>query len=130
MHFPKIDQPKKYISWEETDVLIGKLAKIIPDNKLIYGIPRGGHIVAGLLSHHRKDLKISDNPFIYEKAYNTENIIILDDIHDSGKTLFHYKSWGFSVFTLFWRKKEEGNKPDGYVLEVKDEWVVFPWEKD
>ena len=62
-----------------------------------------------------------------------ENILIVDDIWDSGKTMqavldcFSDKS--LVTTTLFWKETAKG-KPDYYSKVAKeDEWIVFPWEK-
>jgi hypoxanthine phosphoribosyltransferase len=125
MHLPKENQPKRYLSWDEVINLIKQLGKKIPDNKLIYGIPRNGTILSGLLSFSNEKLKIGDNPFIFDKNCNN-GYVILDDIHDTGLTLHEWEVY-FETATIFWREKD-GKRPTYFVETVKDEWIIFPWE--
>lgn len=92
---------KKYISWEQ---ILEALKPIdIPNNK-IYGVPKGGMIVAGYLK------QAENTPFIEEAD------VILDDIIDSGRT----------------KRMYENKYPDkefiALIIKDSDEWIVFPWE--
>ena len=98
---------KRYLNWED---IFEALKPFDKKGKCIYGVPRGGMIVAGFLKHAK-------NVPIPEQAD-----IILDDIIDSGRTRDQYK-------TLF------PNKPfvaliDKTGVQANVGWVVFPWEKD
>lgn len=71
----------------------------------VYGVPKGGMIAAGFLE------QATITP------YPDEANIILDDIVDSGRT----------------RQKYLDKYPDAKfvaLFEKRDEWLVFPWEKD
>jgi GTP cyclohydrolase I len=72
-----------------------------PAGKL-YGIPRGGAIVAGLL---RRVVASPD-----------EADVIVDDIVDSGATRARYATFGKPFWAL-------------YEKQASDGWVVFPWEE-
>jgi len=78
----------------------------------IYGIPRGGMVIAGLLSHEVNSL-----------AENVDEAeIIVDDIIDSGTTASDWaRRFGKPVFALV-------NKRDN-IEDSKLGWVVFPWER-
>lgn len=89
--------------------------------KNIYGIPRGGLILAVMLSH---SLNL---PVILDKNEITEETIVIDDISDSGETFTRIPKSGLFV-TLF-IDKDTKSMPDIYKhTKKKDEWIVFPWE--
>lgn len=113
------------------DLLIKKLKKDKVEIDAIYGIPRGGLIIATLLSYRmNKPLTmklIKDN---YRK------ILIVDEICDSGLTMsnfFHRQnsfihSRNIIKASLFIRKSTKF-KPDYYIEEINKEWLKFFWEE-
>lgn len=92
-----------HITWEE---IMEGLELIDDPNNIVYGIPKGGMIVAGFLKH----AQITYDP-------NKANII-LDDLIDSGIT----------------KQKYEKKFPDksfiALIEKSQNEWIVFPWETD
>jgi hypoxanthine phosphoribosyltransferase len=113
---------KVKISWQDFEDMAHKLIKDIKSSKNkfdgIYGIPRGGLILAVYLSH-QLNLPILAAP--------TKDTLIVDDISDEGKTLSSYKnrkiatlystSWTTVVPNWYARKKSS-----------RDIWLIFPWE--
>ena len=87
----------------------------------MYGIPRGGTVVAVYLSH------LTSFPVV-EKDKINEKTLIVDDIVDSGKTMARYEELGYYIATLYYHK-ECGVVPDVWVFE-KTEFVKFPWETE
>lgn len=117
---------KTNITWEEFHQMVFDLAERILKKELhidnIYGIPRGGHMVAVCLSH------ILNLPII-EKLDQTYNTLIVDDICDGGRTLVReLYNRSLLTATLFVRVDETTFTPDVYVEDAKKEWIVFPWE--
>ena len=97
---------KIYVTWGE--VLEGLELVDVKEN-VIYGVPKGGMIVAGFL-------KYAENTFDINRAN-----IILDDVIDSGTT----------------RQKYQEKYPDKDFVALIDkigeeltDWVVFPWEME
>lgn len=91
--------------------------------KNIYGIPRGGLILAVLLSH-RLDL-----PVILSADDISPATLVVDDISDTGKTLETLeRRVGFKpkVATIFYQA-DTSRMPD-FSLREKKNWIVFPWE--
>ena len=92
-----------------------ELAKVILKNKkikYIVGIKRGGWVPAVRLSH------LTGLPVIeLDETINPEEIIIIDDIIDSGRTREKYKDYK-NFFVLVDKQKEKINN-----------WVVFFWEE-
>ena len=107
-------------TWEEFDQSVEVISKKSREWDLngIYGIPRGGLCLAVALSH-KLNLEVLSEP--------KENILIVDDIYDSGKTLNSYKNYiGSKYFVLISK-----SKPTWWHtvhLLSKDQWIVFPWE--
>jgi len=116
---------KEYMTWEQFDKACYKLAEALKPLKFknIYGIPRGGLIVAVRLSH------LLNIPLILYIKSSGQNTLIVDDIADTGKTLKPFKSEGcYLCITTLYYHKQSVVVPDYYVHIKKDRWIVFPWE--
>ena len=118
---------KYYYSWIQLHEDVNELAKILKPVKFnytnIYGIPRGGLIVAVILSH------LLDLPVILDKKLITKNTLVVDDINDSGETLKKILKLKKpkSVLTV-WLNPLSKSHSDYFIKIKNDEWVVFPWE--
>jgi hypoxanthine phosphoribosyltransferase len=111
------------MSWNRFDTGVRNLAKNIEKSgikfKSIYGIPRGGLIIAIRLSH------LLDIPFT---EFPEESTLICDDVVDTGKTLCEDDESGFKTASLYWNP-EASFKPNFYIYDKpKNSWIVFPWE--
>ena len=96
--------------------------------KYVFGVPRGGIIPAVLLSH-MYNLEVTTE--LSELTERKDNLLIVDDIVDSGMTLKKYKDFDLypNVFLSLLYKKNSTTKPDFYLKEAEnDYWYVFPWE--
>lgn len=116
---------KYYMSWEEFDFAISNIAAQITKSGIkfegIHGVPRGGLIAAVALSH---ELNI---PFVKNVYHNLTNILIVDDISDSGETLQRYQIWKTATICY---KPTSLVIPDYSYVDITDNaWWVFPWEK-
>ena len=100
------------MSWDEIMDSVKTLSRQLPEDKTIYGLPRNGMIIAGLISHQRPDLKVVCQP--------EPDSIIIDDIHDTGKALSNYIKEGFFVATLFWRAKNPSRCPNVWAKTIHD----------
>jgi len=136
---------KRYYKQKEFTNDVERILKIINkkhwDIRLIYGIPRGGAVLAVYLSHifdipvvfglssvfdviKKTSVKSNKNEVIRE-----ENVLIVDDISCTGETLLKIPNIGlFKCVTLF-RRETTGFNPDFFCNSCKDEWIVFPWER-
>lgn len=112
---------KTYIDWRElmerAAVVVDTAREILGYSEdkplLVWGIPKGGSIVAGLL--------FSKIPNVEVVLHADEAHIIVDDIYDSGRTMEHYtEKFNKTGFALV-DKRNEHNQELG--------WVVFPWEE-
>jgi len=84
----------------------------------IYGIPRGGQVVAVYLSH------LSGVPVVEGPSYRT---LIVDDIADTGYTLMPYDKGGYSIATLYYSKDSQVI-PAKWVYKKGGQFIQFPWE--
>ncbi len=118
---------KEFISWNLIDEAVTDIAFNIKNTnknfKGVYGIPRGGLILAVMLSHKL------DLPLIMSKDELDENSIIIDDIADTGRTLWDFLEYQSYVVTIHKHEKSIF-KPDYSVLDKGDKWIVYPWETE
>jgi len=118
---------KQFYTWNQFEKDSDKLAQLIKKNNKsisgIYGVPRGGLILAVRLSHKL------DLPLVLERSSIKKNTLIVDDIADSGKTLKLFdKADKYITATLFYNRTSIC-KPT-YFSRKKENWVVFPWEEE
>ena len=94
------------LSWEDVDE---RLDRLLPaGTRTVYGIPRGGAIVAGLL--RQRGVRVVDAD---------EAEVIVDDIIDSGETARRYSERYGKPIAVLVNKEQEG---------LMGVWVEFPWE--
>ncbi len=122
-----VQMEKEFMSWEQFDNACRELAHKIKQSNLIinviYGIPRGGLVVAVRLSH------LLDIPMFLggtTKEYPYYKFLIVDDIAETGKTLSYFLR-DYPLATIYYNRKS-GVVPDFWVHEKKSGSVVFPWE--
>jgi hypothetical protein len=100
-----------YLSWQEVFGRI-KNERALDGQPKIWGPPRGGSIVAGLIEALGRGEAVAD-----AEAAD----VFVDDIYDSGRTQRRVEAvWG--------------RKPWWFVIDKRNEeearlgWIVFPWE--
>jgi len=94
------------LTWEDVDE---RLDRLLPaGTRAVYGIPRGGAIVAGLLRQRGIQVVGPD-----------EAEVIVDDIIDSGETAKRYSERYGKPIAVLVNKEQEG---------LMGVWVEFPWE--
>ena len=112
----------------------------------IVGISRGGLIPAVILSHELKlpltciDYSSPDGAGDDKRVefslppINQRDILIVDDIADTGRTLFettmHYLKRGHFISTaaLYWKESDIHTEFYAQKLPADAPWVIFPWE--
>ena len=119
---------KLYYNWEEVEELVDLLAQQIIKSgrqiKYIFGLQRGGLIPAVLLSH-KLGIPMTQNP-------NSPNILIVDDICDSGETFKEFfLEYPHSIFAcLHFKPHTSCFKPEFSSNKFfSDAWIVYPWER-
>lgn len=144
---------KTYYSYDEfrTDTL--QLLEKLPKNEFdtIIGVARGGLTLAHMLSEAMDIRNVqSISTQLYDDTQKREcititdtcslqtskNILLVDDIADSGETLkalynhltLTYPDLHFKTATLFY-KSSSVYEPDFWVKEA-DTWIEFFWEVD
>jgi hypoxanthine phosphoribosyltransferase len=119
---------KIYLSWEDVNNAVESLAHQIKNSnehiEAITGLPRGGLIPAVLLSHKLGLPYVN----LFNDCEGHENVLVIDDICDSGETLKEYHQF-FTTATIHY-KQLAVVKPDFYYsLAPEDKWIVYPWEQ-
>jgi len=142
------------INWEEIENDCVILYKKINKNfkfDCIVAICRGGWVPARIISdlsnvnligslriesydvYNKKEAKITQDVSIDVKD---KNVLLVDDIADTGDTLMLAKEYLIKKFpknlmtaTLHYKQKSK-IRPDFFVKEVEnDVWIIYPWEK-
>ena len=120
------------VTWDQVGQYLNEIALMVDKDKCtgVYGIPRGGLVLAAWLSHKLY------KPLLLAPC---NNCIIIDDICDSGESLMHYarqsstpvgeRDKGYFITTMYHRENKLGIKPDYYFALKEDKWIVFPWEE-
>ena len=118
---------KTYITWGQVNKLLDKIhEQASSEVKYVSGIPRGGLILAVLYSH-RFGVQFMEYP-----SNHYPQLLILDDIADSGKTLKEWKErLHVPMYGTLHYKRSSCIEPDFYGKKMikEDRWIVYPWEK-
>jgi len=112
-----------YVTWDELMDAVVVMAKLLKE-KQIYGLPRGGAIIARLLEQRGCVLaSMGDCGTLYKET------IIVDDIADSGETLAKWREAGYITAALFVRTGRCAPLPHVHINEVEGkDYVAFPYE--
>lgn len=121
----------KQLTWRQFDTAVDRMAKYLetlnPFVKNIYGVPRGGLMLAIALSHRL------DKPLIYDRKKITDKTVIVDDIIDSGQTFLRlikgnkYKGY-LRLVTWVATEKNDHHVSFHVIVAKQGEWYQFPWE--
>ena len=119
---------KYYVSWASVERFVDELIKFYDGAPLkgVYGLPRGGLVLAVMISH-RMNIPLLMAP--------VEGCLIVDDISDTGESLIHYAKNSsalekpkYNIATMYYRKGSQV-VPDVFLDYKEDRWIVFPWEE-
>ena len=123
---------KVYLSWAWVDEQlhnIGERLESIDKLEFISGIPRGGLIPAVIMSHAFGIKYISYSSAKMLPKEIRKNVLVIDDIADTGHTLKEANELKFLTGTLAMRVGSK-TTPNFYGELINDDrWLVFPWEK-
>lgn len=123
---------KTYLNWTQLETQVHLLCNKITEHvgpsdyyKGVYGIPRGGLIIAVMISH-RLNIPYVDR---LQTLYG-ERFLVVDDIADTGHTLQQMQAEVFknADFATIHYNKESVVQPKYWVSEKSDRWIVYPWE--
>lgn len=151
---------KVYVSWNDVQRQVQELVRQmwqdrwVPD--YVVGITRGGLTPANLISQYldvpMNTLKVSlrdsgddceSNLWMQGDAVQGKNILVVDDINDSGATLNWIRddwgpevNWGSNVrvAVLYDNESSDSIHTPDYSAEsinkaADPQWIVFPWEE-
>jgi hypoxanthine phosphoribosyltransferase len=117
---------KRFITWEYIDAAVDNIAAQILSSdhqiKHVYGMPRGGLIPTVMLSH-----KLSI-PLFTPGMVISSTTLVVDDICDSGTTMYNYWKYGIPFATIH-TKLTASVQPTFHYEVVGDDWIVYPWER-
>ena len=111
------------LSWDDFDQAVDVIAAACAGQGLegVHGVARGGLPLAVALSH-RLDLPLFLTPSF--------NVLNLDDIHDTGRTVRDLRTGRPSAWPIWvWVTRQA--EPKGYhavLTDIGPQYVVFPWE--
>lgn len=122
--FLPIQAGKRRMNWEAFDIAAELLAKKVKGQNCtcIYGQPRGGLILAVMLSH-KLGLPLTLTPYA--------SMLWCEDIVDTGETFLKMKQkFPKAVYCSLLAKKFHSEVFHVCDYSEKNEWVVFPWETE
>jgi hypoxanthine phosphoribosyltransferase len=119
---------KIHLTWKDIDDAIESIVYRIKTSNIeinsITGLPRGGLIPAVLLSHK------TEIPF-HITPPPTGNVLIVDDICDSGRTLSKFKhEKNFYTATIHHKQSAIYEPNFWYSLVQEKDWIIYPWERE
>ena len=121
---------KIYVSWEDISRYVAEVKDRYSEENLtgVYGIPRGGAVLAVMVSHALN---------IPTLAAPCKGCLVVDDICDTGESLLHFmkntsgeESNGYHIATVYYKENALGIKPEYYSHLKGNDWIVFPWEME
>jgi len=151
---------KVYVSWSDVQRQVQEICRQmwkdqwVPD--YVVGITRGGLVPANLISQYldvpMQTLKVSlrengkdceSNFWMSDDAVEGRNILVVDDINDSGATLNwilndwdNQIKWGENVrIAVLYDNESSGSRITPHysaedINKASDpQWIVFPWEE-
>ena len=117
---------KRFITWDYIDAAVDNIAAQVLSSdyqiKHIYGMPRGGLIPAVMLSH-----QLSIPLFTPGMVLNNTTLVV-DDICDSGTTMYNYWKYGIPFVTIH-TKLSASVQPNFHYEVIENDWIVYPWER-
>lgn len=143
-------QGKAHIDWKDIDQSIEGILKELPMERFdtILGLARGGMIPATILAyktkcHNLQQLGVRtrdvDNIQYYGAPTLAGNVLIVDDINDSGLTFASVKDYVRHHFdhdeiktityaSLIRRSSSSFSEDNTGLVADNDSWYVFPWD--
>ena len=120
---------KIFVTWTDIEEYLNAVVEDVKKRNLkpsgVYGLPRGGLIYAIWLSYKL------DIPVLTHAA---KDCIIIDDISDTGRSLYHFvdnrtQFNKYYITTMFY-VNDSLVTPDFYMKEKQvGDWIVYPYEQ-
>jgi len=122
---------KTFITWKDYENHVDLIVNWVQSQDFslgaVYGLPRGGLPLAVSLSH-RLNLPLLMN-YYDRKIVTDKKVLVVDDIADTGQTLKNFENQ-HNIICTFHYHKQSIVKPNYWVAEKGDDWIVYPWELD
>lgn len=138
------------VTWDTIDVYVDKIIEQIKGKQVdtILGLARGGMIPATILAYRLDNNNLQqlgvrtrdvETTQFYGNPVLFGNVLVVDDINDSGKTFievakyldYHFDRGEISDVTFCACSKRYNTKWEngiyGSIIE-NDDWLVYPWE--
>ncbi|MFM2172412.1 MAG: hypothetical protein RLZZ54_339 [Cyanobacteriota bacterium] len=108
------------LTWDEFELAVNRIAEHCRDGQFsgVYGIPRGGLVLAVTLSH-RLNLPLLPSA--------QPGCLLVDDVYETGLTLERYRQLEHCT-AMVWVSKAEPQWWQAVEVVQSSEWIVFPWE--
>jgi hypoxanthine phosphoribosyltransferase len=108
----------RILSWEAFDRAVEQIVLNASGCNGVFGIPRGGLVLAVALSHR---LAV---PLLGEAQ---PGCLVVDDVYETGLTLAPYRDLERGQVVV-WMSKAEPQWWQAVEITSSTEWLVFPWE--
>ena len=115
------------VSWHDVETRLEEVkGEVARKYDSLFGIPRGGLIVALLLSYK------TGLPVVLDLARITLKTLVVEDIIHTGDTIGRlFRAQGSSylpdIFALYIRTKKS---PLSFPSKQPRDWLIFPWEDE
>jgi len=108
------------LTWDEFDLAVNGIEERCRDASFtgVFGIPRGGLVLAVSLSH-RLNLPLLPSA--------QPGCLLVDDVYETGLTLEPYRQLEHCT-VMVWVSKAEPQWWQAVEVVQSSEWIVFPWE--
>ena len=119
-------------TWDDFGEDRSKMARLIKGHEVetgikfsrVYGVPRGGLVLAVCLSHDLDLEFLASPPRVYDP-----HTIIVDEVAEKGTTLKPFVKMGFITATIHYLP-ESMVIPNLWIREKEPKtWIVYCWEK-
>jgi hypoxanthine phosphoribosyltransferase len=110
----------RHLSWQEFELAVNSITELCCDAQFtgVFGIPRGGLVLAVTLSH-RLNL-----PLLHSAQ---PGCLLVDDVYETGLTLEPYRQLD-NCTAMVWVSKAVPQWWQAVEVVQSSEWIVFPWE--
>lgn len=113
------------LSWFDVQAAAQRVAERHQRARVVAGVPRGGLIPAALVAT-TLDAQLIDLGDLEEAGH--DNVLVVDDLVDSGTTAQRLLDQGVRFFDALYRKPHTPATFAASAIEY-DAWLVFPWER-
>jgi xanthine phosphoribosyltransferase len=118
-----------HYSWEHFNDTVNTLCDALATFEFVgvYGVPRGGVMLAVIISHRLSIPYITN----LDVGRGGDDLLIVDDIADTGHTIKRLKSvYDTATYATLDYNPSSVVEPDFWINTKKNnDWIVYPWEE-